>query len=556
MRNFRSKGFLSLFNLALGVSLSFSCGHAERAVSRTANLEPPKSNDDGGYLAAYFKSGPKVSVDRVQALHYAYSRNGEQWYELNENQAVFRPKWQLRDPFLAKGPDGIWRLVYTIVNLDANGNNVQTPYLGYAESSDLINWRNEKQLDLMANFRPNASVYNTWAPEWTYDEGTGDYVIYWASTLNFQPGAAHNNKHYMASTKDWNSFSPARTFFDPGVSAIDASIIKENGKYYLFYKDEKTDPMRIRQTWSSSLTDAAQYQDPGHTSSDYVSPGNSEGPQIFRLWGQSRWFMIYDYWALGKLGIKSTMDINDPSAWSAELGTSRFPKQFRHPGIAVTSEEEIHRLVDRFSLVAHLPFEGDARDTAAPGRAYGIEGSPSFFDRSFIRFNGQTDAIRLDGSSGDFLRKDFSLRSVSLWFRAEDPAPLQILFEEGGSVNGLLLKVENGQVVLGLSSEGRRESLAAPLGDAKAWHHVAGVFREGELLLFLDGNLTGRKNAGFSSIPYHGNPSGIGKRFDQAALGGLGDGAYFKGDIADFRIYSLPLFPKDVRDIFENTYRR
>src|SRR5690348_9374368 len=118
------------------------------------------NNHQNVFLMGYFRSGPGQS-HKVEQLHYAYSRDGLHWYELNENKPVWASSLGegiLRDPFISKGPDGKWRLVFTIRPLG--------PSIGYAISDDLIHWKEEKALPVM---KETLNTLNSWAPEFTYD---------------------------------------------------------------------------------------------------------------------------------------------------------------------------------------------------------------------------------------------------------------------------------------------------------------------------------------------------------------------------------------------------
>ena len=529
-------------------------GSAVASAEYTVNISSQKISDDGAYLTAYFRSG--LSWDgRIQSLHYAYSRDGLKWYELNNNNPVLKPKYELRDPFLDKGPDGKWRLVYTSPDLDAGGNNIRTYYMGYAESYDLIHWTNEKRLDLMDNYRPANTIYNVWAPEWTYDTETHQYVIYWCSTLN--SSNPDNNKHYMATTTDWENFSDASLFFDPGISNIDVNLLKYNNKFLMFFKDESVNPMKIKQTWASKLTGSAEYEDPTHISSNYITPDETEAPEVFKLIGKNEWHLIYDYWAQGKYGLKSTTNPEDPTAWSAERTDARFPNKYRHSGIAITTEAELQSLLNTYSLEAQYNLEGTAQDSSKNNRNGTFEGAPvttteGGINAGYANMDGVDDAIRLaDQSSSGFMHDPFYMRSVSMWFKADDTNGTQILYDEGGAVSGLSIKLDGNKLFAGVASGAANNSVSADFTDTSSWHHVAAVFREGELLIYLDNQLAGITSTGISKIPTNNDVGGIGRRFNQDAFGGTGSGAYFKGMIDQVKIYSVPLFAEDVADLYE-----
>ncbi len=519
----------------------------------TVSITSQKLKDDGAYLTAYFRSG--LGWDgRIQSLHYAYSRDGLKWYELNSNNPVFTPDYQLRDPFIDRGPDGKWHLVYTTPDLDAGGNNIRTYYMGYAESYDLIHWTNQKRLDLMANYRPANTVYNVWAPEWTYDPETNQYVIYWCSTLN--SSSPNNNKHYMATTADWENFSDASLFFDPGISNIDVNLLKYNDKFLMFFKDENVNPMKIKQTWASTLTGRAEYENPAHISS-YITPDETEAPEVFKLIGKNVWHLVYDYWAQGKYGLKSTTNPEDPAAWSAERTDARFPNKYRHSGMAIITEAELQSLLNTYSLEAQYNLEGTPLDSSAKNRNGILEGTPVFtaadgINGGYVNMDGVDDAIRLADQSGTgFMHDSFYMRSVSMWFKADDTENTRILYDEGGAAGGFSIKLEGGRLYAGVASGPVKSSVDTGFTDTASWHHVAAVFREGDLQLCLDNQLVGSVATGISVVTAHSDSVGIGKRFDQDAFGGTGGGAHFKGMLDQVKIFNVPLFYEDVSDLYE-----
>ena len=96
------------------------------------------------------------------------------------------------------------------------------------------------------------AVRNCWAPEIVYDEETGEFVIFWASTI---PGAfpetagssedAYNHRMYATTTRDFEVFTPTRLFYEPGFSVIDAAFLRAaDGSLHWIVKDETVNPPR------------------------------------------------------------------------------------------------------------------------------------------------------------------------------------------------------------------------------------------------------------------------------------------------------------------------
>ncbi|MFC5447468.1 LamG-like jellyroll fold domain-containing protein [Paenibacillus aestuarii] len=518
---------------------------------------PASAGTQGGYLVAYFRSDPSQTGEKIQKLHYGYSRDGVKWYELNKNAPVFTPKYALRDPFLNKGPDGIWRLVYTSPDVDATGKNTSTYYMGYAESTDLIHWTNEKRLDLMANYRPANTVYNVWAPEWMYNDETGKYIIYWSSTLNAT--GPTNNYHYKATTTDWNTFSDASLLFDPGVSSIDASMLRvdKNAEddYYMFFKDESLSPMKMRQTWANEPVNKVEYD--ANISSNTITPDYTEAPEAFKLIGQNKWNLIYDYWSQGKYGLKSTVNVEDPTAWSAEISDARFPYKMRHASVATLTNAELWHVVNQFGVDAHYNLNSSANDVSGNGHNGTLNGSPAFTgtggpEGGYINMDGVDDGIQLavSGSTG-FMHDAFATRSVSLWFKANQTVSEQVLFDEGGVTAGMSMKLQNNMLYAGAASGASKVQINTAFTDTASWHHAVVVFNEGKLLLYLDGALAASAATPYTSIDAHIDLAGLGKRYGQDAFGGTNGGAYFDGRIDQVNIYTVPLFPEDVQDLHD-----
>ncbi|CAG7652623.1 LamG-like jellyroll fold domain-containing protein [Paenibacillus allorhizosphaerae] len=472
------------------------------------------------YLMAYFRSGPNQTQMDLR-LHYAFSRDGLHWYELNDNKAVWKTSvgaGVIRDPFIGKAPDGTYHLVYTM-NSSA-GSAQRGKQLGYARSRDLITFTSPKALTVMESF-PNST--NVWAPEWNWDAAGNRYMIHWSSTLGSDK--ADNNRIYKSYTTDWEAFTPAELLFDPGFSVIDSHIRFYNDKYYLFFKDEKERPMRNRLAISNLL-------DRGYGDmSSHITPNVTEAAETLQLSGQQKWYLYYDYWADGKFGVKESSDMIH---WSPELPKSsfRFPYQARHATFLPISEEELFRLIQRFSVAARYPM-----DEAGP-----------------LQFGGKQDGVPFaDKSSGiGSMRDPFALRTVSLRVNPKGIQKTQLLYDEGGVNGGLAIKLEDGRVKAAVAEGGARTTVSAELTKTGSWYHVAVVFAEGDFRLYIDGKLLNQTTASFKQVGTHDDRGGLGRRFSEDAFGDQGDGAYFEGLMDEIAIYNTPLQDADVRYFFHH----
>lgn len=190
----------------------------------------------GEYLFTYFTKNGE------DGLHLARSTDGYTWGKLNDGRSYLAPtvgqSKLMRDPCVARGPDGTYHLVWTS---GWNENNI-----GYASTRDFITWTPQKEVPVMAH---EPKVRNSWAPEIAYDQKRREFLVFWASTIpgKFTETAgasedAYNHRMYFTTTKDFQAFAPTRLFYDPGFSVIDATFVHANGRHHLIIKDETVKP--------------------------------------------------------------------------------------------------------------------------------------------------------------------------------------------------------------------------------------------------------------------------------------------------------------------------
>lgn len=242
---------------------------------------------DSLYLMAYFKSP-------AQHLFYAVSKDGLNWKETNGGRPIFTAfddRIWMRDPFLQRvEKDGVttFHLVHTW--------GWDNPAIFHWESDDLINWRasNGKKdtesgkIYVMDGKEGRPSAPNAWAPEFTYVPEEDTFYVYWSSRID------DHQVHYVTSTKDWLTFTTPQVLFDPGITAIDLTVLPYNGKYYGFYKDERNGRKTILRAETTSLNpDIDQFK--GIT--DVLPPDfktEVEGPSIFAKLDGSGWIAYAD----------------------------------------------------------------------------------------------------------------------------------------------------------------------------------------------------------------------------------------------------------------------
>jgi beta-galactosidase len=279
------------------------------------------------YLFSYFKGNGE------DGLHLAYSTDGLNWQCLKNDSSFLQPilgkDKLMRDPSIVRDEKGVFHLVWTTGWWDQG--------IGYAYSTDLIHWSEQKNIPVMEKFE---GTKNSWAPELFYDRNDQTFYIFWSSTVPGMfpdiPTAENekgmNHRQFYVTTKDFETFSETRIFFDPGFSVIDGTILEKNGTYYLFVKNENSAPAEK----NIRVTSHNQPHDFPITVSAPIT-GNywAEGPTALQLGNQV--YVYFDKYSERKYGAVRSDDMTN---WEDISDMVSFPEGIRH-GTAFAVPENI-----------------------------------------------------------------------------------------------------------------------------------------------------------------------------------------------------------------------
>lgn len=272
-------------------------------------------------------------------LHLASSHDGLCWSALCDDKPFLQPRVGsrlMRDPCIARGPDGTFHLVWTTGWWDRG--------IGIAHSSDLIHWSKQTWLPLMQH-EPRA--LNCWAPEIFFDQATGKYLIYWSTTIpgrfaktdntgDLDGKRALNHRIYYVTTRDFSGYSKARLLYDGGFDVIDATIIKDHDRYVMFVKDESLRP-RPKKNLRIAVADKAE--GPYGAAAKPFTPHWVEGPTAIKL-GES-WYVYYDAYTRKRMeGAKSA----DLKHWTPITEQLVFPPGTRHGTVFTVPEATLRKL--------------------------------------------------------------------------------------------------------------------------------------------------------------------------------------------------------------------
>jgi len=280
--------FLLTFVLLLDVGLfsPVTAVWADNSV-RSARL----ADNQTVYLFSFFRS-------EKDGLRLAYSYDLYNWTEIPGPHLV--PKIGdkiMRDPFIARGTDGIFHMVWT--------TGWGRRDIGYASSPDLINWSRQKLIPVMAH-KPKAR--NCWAPKLFYEERSRQWMIIWSTWLDDgtfpppeKPDTTKQNRTFYITTKDFSNFSKARLLFDPGYNCIDAYLLKDRNRYLLFFKDERGNDAEVFNPEIQNIR-FARSKSPfgpfGSVSKTITGKGpgkwQNEGPSVIKV--GSEYYVFYDHY--------------------------------------------------------------------------------------------------------------------------------------------------------------------------------------------------------------------------------------------------------------------
>ncbi len=331
-----------------GIAVRLS-GDYDSAVFELERLCADGARDEA-YLFAYFSNnGHGGRKGEAAGMRLAYSYDAKNWTPLAGEKPFLVPTVGkgrlLRDPSICRGPDGTFHLVWTTGWWDKT--------IGHASSKDLVHWSEQQEIPVMAH---EPAAKNCWAPEVTYNPEDGLFYIYWATTI---PGRhsgdatnekkdRHNHRIYLTTTKDWRTFTPARLWFNPPFSVIDAALFNIGGKWMMVVKNENGDKKDIRTVWTESL--AAGWKSAGVPLKVTAAGTWVEGPSPLMV--DDTLYIYFDRYTKGCYGaVKST---DGGGTWRDTSDEVSFPKGCRH-GTAFAVQKQLVESLIRHSESVVFP---------------------------------------------------------------------------------------------------------------------------------------------------------------------------------------------------------
>lgn len=288
------------------------------------------------YLFVHFTG---EDTERGEQIYFSVSKDGLHFKDLNNGQPVLTTdigELGARDPFIVKNPiTGEYFLIatdlriYTGKGWDIAVHEGSRDILVFV-SKDLICWSKVRSATIGIE-----KAGCVWAPEAVWDEAKKSFFVFFASMVDGK------QRIYSTYTKDFKDFEDTKLYIERDNHVIDTTIIRAEGKYFRFSKDETV--KNIIAEYSDSLT--GEFKQINSKFLDELK--GVEGPECYKL-PDGRFALIVDRFATHKgylpLITDSLKSGEFIEAADFDFGQSRK----RHGGVIEISDEEYDNLIKSF----------------------------------------------------------------------------------------------------------------------------------------------------------------------------------------------------------------
>ncbi|WP_110930153.1 immunoglobulin-like domain-containing protein [Paenibacillus bouchesdurhonensis] len=589
------------------VTLTATVGQGGETATRIFNLivkRDPGALDYDAYFFSYFTG----EYEGGEEISFATAEDPLMWRSLNNGQSILQSTMGekgLRDPFVIRSPEGDkFYMLATDLKMGESTNFDQAQitgshYMMVWESDDLVNWSEQRMVEVAPK-----KGGNTWAPEAFYDKNTGDYVVFWASSMkvedtygkypNGRPAGQYNVMYY-ATTRDFHTFSEPKVFIDEGFPTIDTTFIEHNDMLYRFTKSEigykvyyeKAPQIFYDRDGIGPELNGYQYEPIAGTRSGNQGlighAGNNEGQTVFKDIHEDKWYLFLDSWPYH---VRVSTNLEDGTQFKENLLPSSayaLPPGPRHGTVIPITRAEYDALQAAYGVagpapaiqpVVHYTFDPadivgtTVKDVSGNGRDAQLVGGAAVVTQDAV--GGMGGAIELDGRTGyvqlpDNLIQDLNLQQAtfSTWVKADKNQANQRIFdfssETGRAVNRntmyLSTQGDSGNlefaIITPFTEKFANESavlganykyaVKASRMDAGVWQHVALTIEDFDAVLYVNGVEAAR------SSTYNVEPRML-LETTMNYIGKSRNGAHplFDGRFDDFRIYNRALTADEI----------
>jgi len=207
---------------------------------------------------------------------------------------------------------------------------------------------------------------------------------------------------------------------------------------------------------------------------------------------------------------------------------------------------------------AFWPLNNNYNDSTGNGRTLSPVSSPVFdattkAEGSYsLKLNGTTQSATIP-NTGNFLQTAYTQRTVSGWIRSTNNTGNRVVFDMGGSDNGLAMVLNNNTLIAAIASGNTRASINTPYTNTTGWSHVAMVYNGDSLLLYVNGVLAISKlDLTFHSVGTTTNASRLGANNSSNAFNN--NGTFFIGWLDAFTVYNAALDQAGITQLMNLQY--
>ena len=327
--------------LSLTLVLAFVCCSASAQIQ--VHSQAPVEKDFVGYLFPYFL-GNRV---HQEAIHFAVSMDGLNYFTLNENRPVLDSReisstGGVRDPHILRREDGGFYMVVTDMTSHLGWDSNRAMVL--LKSDDLVNWTSSV-VNIQQRFQGHEELKRVWAPQTIFDKEAGKYMIYWS----MQHGRNPDIIYYSYANEDFTDLAtePKQLFFPQnGRSCIDGDIIYKDGLYYMFYKTEGHGN-GIKLATTNSLTSGQWEEIEGYKQ---LTDDAVEGSTVFRMIMSDTYIFMYDVYMRGEFHFTKSTDLKN----FERIHDVSMNFRPRHGSIIPITRWEMQRITDKWGKPEEL----------------------------------------------------------------------------------------------------------------------------------------------------------------------------------------------------------
>ncbi|MBB6019071.1 uncharacterized protein YjdB [Paenibacillus sp. JGP012] len=598
-------GWVSRQATDIPVTLRATIANGTASKERTFNLtikQAPAPIQPDAYFFAYFTG----EYEGGEEISFATAEDPLFWKALNNGKSILQSKMGekgLRDPFVIRSAEGDkFYMLATDLKMGESTDFDQAQitgshYMMVWESEDLVNWSEPR----MVKVAPKTAG-NTWAPEAIYDRVTGEYIVFWASSMkntetygdyDGRPAGQYNVMYY-ATTRDFYNFSEPKVMIDESLPTIDTTFIEHNDMLYRFTKSEVNTKVYVEKAPNfyydkdGIAENGLQYDAVPGTRDNKLGligkNGNNEGQTIFKDIHKDKWYLFLDSWPYH---VRYTTDLDSSTQYMNNVLSSdqyALPPGPRHGTVIPISRAEYNALQVKYASkgpepstdpVVHYSFDANTvkgttlNDISGNGHHATLVSGATINEEDHVGKKGAS--LELNGSTGYVKLPDHLIQSLNLekatfstWVQVDKNQANQRIFdfasETGRQVNRNTMylstqgdtgslefavvtpfteKFSNDSTRLG---SGYKYALRnAGLLPTKTWQHVAVTMDEFDAVLYVNGREVKRSST-FNVEPrmlLETTMNYIGKSRNSTDR-------LFAGKLDDFRIYNRALSAEEI----------